>query len=69
MYVDDVLIISHKNPAAHLQLIQAQYELNPGSIGPPTLYLADVWKLTRPGDPTGCEYWAISADTHIKNAV
>ena len=69
VYVDDVLIVSH-NPTVHLESIQARYELNPASIGPPTRYLgADVRKVTRPGDPTGREYWAFSANTYVKNAV
>ena len=69
VYVDDVLIISH-NTATHLESIQAQYELNPTSIGPPSRYLgADVRKVTRPGDPTGREYWSLSANTYVKNAV
>jgi hypothetical protein len=69
VYVDDVLIVSH-NPTVHLESIQARYELNPTSIGPPTRYLgADVRKVTRPGDPTGREYWAFSANTYVKNAV
>jgi hypothetical protein len=69
VYVDDVLILSH-NPTVHLESIRAQYELNPTSIGPPARYLgADVRKVTRPGDPTGREYWAFSANTYVKNAV
>ena len=69
VYVDDVLIISH-DPNRHLKSIQAQYELNPSSIGPPSRYLgADVKRVTRPGDPSGREYWAFSANTYIKNAV
>jgi len=35
VYVDDVLIISHA-PKDHLKVIQATYELNPASVGPPT---------------------------------
>ena len=35
VYVDDVLIISH-DPDVHLKQIQARYELNPNSVGPPT---------------------------------
>jgi hypothetical protein len=55
VYVDDVLIISHA-AGEHLKVIQATYELNPTSVGPPTRYLgADVEKVTRPGDPTGRE--------------
>ena len=69
VYVDDVLIISHA-PEEHLKVIQATYELNPASVGPPTRYLgADVEKVTRPGDPTGQEYWSFSAHTYVKNAV
>ena len=69
VYVDDVLIISH-NPMKHLEAIQSHYELNPASIGPPNRYLgADVRKVTRPGDPTGREYWSFSAGTYVKNAV
>jgi hypothetical protein len=69
VYVDDVLIISH-NPTVHLEQIQSHYVLNPSSIGPPSRYLgADVRKVTRPGDPTGREYWAFSAYTYVKNAV
>jgi hypothetical protein len=69
VYVDDVLIVSH-SPNTHLKRIQANYELNPSSIGPPTRYLgADVRRVTRPGDPTGKEYWSFSAMTYIKNAV
>ncbi len=66
VYVDDVLIISH-NTAIHLEAIQAQYEFNPASIGPPSRYLgADVRKVTRPGDPTGRKYWSLSANTCVK---
>jgi Reverse transcriptase (RNA-dependent DNA polymerase) len=69
VYVDDVLIISHA-PEAHLKVIQANYELNPTSVGPPNRYLgADVEKVTRPGDPTGQEYWSFSANTYVRNAV
>ena len=69
VYVDDVLIISHA-PEDHLKLIQATYKLNPASIGPPTRYLgADVEKLTRPGNPTGHEYWSFSAHMFVKNAM
>ena len=69
VYVDDVLIISH-DANVHLERIQAEYELNPNSIGPPTRYLgADVKRVTRPGDPTGKEYWSFSAYTYVRNAV
>jgi hypothetical protein len=69
VYVDDVLIISHA-PEEHLKVIAATYELNPASVGPPSRYLgADVEKVTRPGDPTGQEYWSFSAHTYVKNAV
>ncbi|KAI2490038.1 Reverse transcriptase (RNA-dependent DNA polymerase) [Fragilaria crotonensis] len=69
VYVDDVLIISHA-PEEHLKVIEATYELNPASVGPPSRYLgADVEKVTRPGDPTGQEYWSFSAHTYVKNAV
>ena len=68
MYVNDALIVSH-TPMIHLKRIQAIYELNPSSVGPPDRYLgADVKKVTRPGDPTGREYWAFSANTYAKNA-
>jgi hypothetical protein len=69
VYVDDVLILLH-DPMTHLETIKSHYELNPSSIGPPTRYLgADVKKVTQPGDPTGHEYWAFSANTYVKNAV
>jgi hypothetical protein len=69
VYVDDVLIISHA-PEEHLKVIATTYELNPASVGPPSRYLgADVEKVTRPGDPTGQEYWSFSAHTYVKNAV
>ena len=69
VYVDDVLIVSHA-PEEHLKIIQANYELNPASIGPPNRYLgADVEKVQKPGDPTGREYWSFSARTYVKNAV
>jgi hypothetical protein len=71
VYVDNVLIVSHL-PNTHLECIQANYyELNPTSIGPqPRYYLgADVRKMTRPGDPSGKEYWSFSVTTYVKNAV
>ncbi|KAI2489368.1 Reverse transcriptase (RNA-dependent DNA polymerase) [Fragilaria crotonensis] len=69
VYVDDVLILSH-SPRIHLKRIQANYDLNPSSIGPPSRYLgADVRRVTRPGDHTGREYWSFSANTYVKNAV
>ena len=64
-----MLIISH-NPTVHLETIKAHYELNPSSIGMPERYLvADVKRVTRPGDPTALEYGALKANTCIKNAV
>ena len=69
VYVDDVLIVSH-DPEKHLEVIKANYELNPASVGPPTRYLgADVEKVMKPGDPTGREYWSFSARTYVRNAV
>jgi hypothetical protein len=69
VYVDDVLIISHA-PDEHLKVIQANYELNPSSIGPPTRNLgADVEKVQKPKDPSGREYWSFSARTYVQNAV
>ena len=69
VYVDDVLIISH-DPQTHLEFLKATYELNPASVGPPARYLgADVERVTRPGDPTGREYWSFSAHTYVRNAV
>ena len=69
VYVDDVLIVSHA-PDEHLKVMQANYELNPASVGPPNRYLgADVEKVQKPGDPTGREYWSFSARTYVKNAV
>jgi hypothetical protein len=38
-YVDDVVLIILHNPTIHLGSIQAQYDLNPMSIGPPCHYL------------------------------
>ncbi len=58
VYVDDVLIVSHA-PEEHLKVIQANYELNLASVGPPIQYLgADVEKVQKPGGPTGREYWS-----------
>ena len=69
VYVDDILILSH-DPMTQLETIKSHYEVNSSSIGPPTQYLgADVKKVTQPGNPTGCEYWAFSANTYVKNAV
>jgi hypothetical protein len=69
VYVDDVLIILH-DTNSHLKRIQASYDLNPNSIGPQTCYLgADVKRVTHPGDPSGREYWSLSAYTYVKNAV
>ena len=59
VYVDDVLILSH-DPNVHLKQIQASYDLNPDSIGPPSRYLgADVRRVIRPGDALGREYWSM----------
>jgi hypothetical protein len=69
VYVADVLIVSHA-PEEHLKVIRANYELNPASVGPPRrLFGANVEKVQKPGDPTGCEYWSFSARTYVKNAV
>jgi Reverse transcriptase (RNA-dependent DNA polymerase) len=69
VYVDDVLIVSH-SPKLNLEKIKESYELNPSSVGPPMRYLgADVERVTRPGDNTGCKYWSFSAHTYVRNAV
>jgi hypothetical protein len=64
VYVDNVLLLSAHNPKTHLEAIQAQYDLNPGCIGPPSHYLgADVRKVTRPGDPSDAST-GLSQQTH-----
>jgi hypothetical protein len=69
VYVDDVLIVSH-DPEKHSEVIKANYELNPVSVGPPTRYMgADVEKVMKPGDPTGREYSSFSARTYVQNNV
>lgn len=68
VYVDSVLIVLHA-PEEYLKIIQAHYELNPASVGPPNWYLgANVEKEQNPGDHTGREYWSFSARTYVKNA-
>ena len=53
-----------------MEVIEANNELNPASVGPPTRYLgADVEKVIKPGDPAGREYWSFSARTYVRNAV
>jgi hypothetical protein len=69
VYVDVVLIELHL-PHAQLERMESFYKLKPTSIGPPMQYLgADVQEVTRPGDPSGEEYWSFSATSYSKNAV
>ena len=46
VYGNDVLIIS-RAPKEHLKVIQATYELNPASVGPPTRYLLGGLQMSR----------------------
>jgi hypothetical protein len=69
-YADDALIISHQptvqppqNNTSNLRIEPGEYQTSDSLLG---WRAADVEKVTRPGDPTGCEYcWPFSAYTYV----
>ena len=66
VYVDDVLIISHK-PDSIADEIDNHYKIKPGSRGAPERYLgADVAKVQTGG---GHEVWSTSSKSYVQNAV
>ena len=64
VYVDYILIVSHIHKPI-LEQLSVLYEVE--VIGPPQIYLgANIGKYTIPGDPSGKEYWSMSADDYVK---
>ena len=69
MYVDDILVMSH-DPKSSIEYLQGAYKIKDDRIGPPSIYLgANFSKFQVPGNPSGRSYWAIAADTYVKEAV
>jgi len=66
VYVDDILIVSH-NPQVHLQKLN-QFHMS--AVGKPDRYLgANIKCVTIPGDDSGMEYWLMTSQTYVRNAV
>jgi hypothetical protein len=66
VYVDDILIVSH-NPQVHLQKLN-QFHMS--AVGKPDRYLgANIKRVTVPGDDSGMEYWSMTSQTYVRNAV
>jgi len=66
VFVDDILIISHK-AVKHIDALKQVYTLKPESIGPPTMYLgADVLKMQT---ASGEVCWGMLSNTYVKSAV
>ena len=69
VYVDDILILSHE-PKVHLTKLNEFYEFNLASVGTPERYLGtNIGRCTIPDDATGGEYWSMSSQSYVKNAV
>jgi hypothetical protein len=66
VYVDDILIVSH-NPQLHLQKLK-QFHMS--AVGKPDRYLgANIKRVTIPGDQCGMEYWSMTSQSYVRNAV
>jgi hypothetical protein len=56
VYIDNILIISHK-PKVHLTKVKQFYEFNLASVGTPERYFGtSIDRCTIPHDATGAEY-------------
>ena len=66
VYVDDILIVSHK-PLLHVQALQCMYSLKPESLGEPAMYLgANLAKTTTKG---GTLCWSMSPNSYIAASI
>jgi hypothetical protein len=66
VYVDDILIVPH-NPQLHLQKLK-QFHMS--AVGKPDQYLgANIKRVTIPGDDSGMEYWSMTSQSYVRNAV
>ena len=66
LYVDDYMCVSDHTKES-LERINKYFPLNPGSVGPPKIYLgANISKVAL---PNGVEAWAISASQYVQEKV
>ena len=66
VYVDDILVFS-KQPKAIMDDLDKFYELKPGSVKEPEIYLgANFEKMQL---PDGHVEWGMSSKSYVKNAV
>ena len=66
LYVDDCMAISH-NATATLQEIDKFFQMKPGSIGDPDVYL--VGKLQKIRLPSGVFAWENSSSKYVQEIV
>ena len=66
LYTDDCLAVS-QNPREQLMEIDQYFPLNPGSIGPPKIYLGA--KVTKVQLPNGVEAYTMSMSQYVQEAV
>lgn len=67
IYVDDILIASHI-PKEIMSKIGEHFELKPGSVGSPSMYLGTDVKLRK--DSQGYpQYWNLGSNTYLKEAL
>ena len=66
VYVDDVLACSH-NPQAIMDALSLTYDLKPGSVGAPTIYLGAEIKKYQVAN--GKEHYSMSSTQYVKNGI
>ena len=66
VYVDDVLACSH-NPQAIMDALSLTYDLKPGSLGAPTIYLGEKIKKYQVSNKK--EHYSMSSTKYVKNGI
>ena len=66
LYVDDILIISHR-PSYYMDQIDKEFMIKPDSIGPPKRYLGTDIRQKNLND--GSKLWIIGSNSYLKEAI
>ena len=67
VYVDDLLCID-KNPKKYMDMIEQDFKIKEGSVGPPRVYLGADCQLN-PSRTDSVDCWGMSAEQYCKEAV
>ena len=68
VYVDDLLLCIDEHPKKYMDMIERDFKIKEGSVGPPRVYLgANCQKI--PSRTDGVDCWGMSTEQYCKEAV